>query len=294
LALAPLCRGWALRAALAAIPAEVLAQGPAARPPAERVALVVGNARYAFGALRNPVRDAQLVSGALRGLGYTVTMLENAPRASMLDALAAFILDSAQASSRVLFYAGHGAQYRGRNYLIPVDAQLRSEDDLPAMAVDVHDLTDRVARIESGVSILFLDACRSVPALRPPPDSVAARGYVTGPSGLAGAIAPHGVVVAFSTAPGRMAADEINGQHSPFAHQLVAALHDMPGAPVELLLKRIREGVMRETGNQQVPWDSSSLIGDFCFQAAADGSCTLPSVLQPVVTLRLPASGRVP
>jgi hypothetical protein len=134
-----------------------------------RVALVVGNSRYPGAPLANAVNDAELVASTARNLGFKVSLLLNASSASLLEAVKLWLDGTVQAEARMLYFAGHGAQYRGRNFLIPVDARLHSEDDLPAVAFSVNDLADRLSRFGSGVSVVVLDACRSIPSLTAPP-----------------------------------------------------------------------------------------------------------------------------
>jgi carboxyl-terminal processing protease len=259
-ALLPLARG-AARAAVGAAP--------------RQAALVIGNAAYRIGALKNPVNDARAVAGALRGLGFEVALRENTSLRDMIEAFRQFSLDARSAQARVIFYAGHGLQVKGRNYLLPVDTDIRAEDEVPAKSADLNELLDRLGALPQGINIVILDACRNNPfsgaeVLGPDGRRLKFRGAT--PAGLARVEAPLGSMVAFSTAPGGVALDNPGDSNSLYTKHLLEQMR-APGLPVELLFKQVRLAVARETGRVQVPWESSSLTGDFCFRAGPDGSC---------------------
>lgn len=252
----------------AALTAALAAPAPAAQPG---VALVIGNADYAVRPLRNPVNDSRAVAAALKGLGYDVVALENAGQAAMLDAMREFWLRSRPAGVRVLYYSGHGVQHGGRNYLVPVDAVLRSEDEVPRKTVSVADLVDKLAG--PAVNVVVLDACRTPPWT----GSTRTRGGRQVPaieSGLAPAVAPKGTLIAFATAPGAVALDGTEG-NGVYTRHLLAQLQ-VPGLAVEQLFKRVRIGVLKDTADRQTPWETSSLTGDFCFRTGQRGECPGP------------------
>jgi uncharacterized caspase-like protein len=256
-----------LPASLAIVLALAAPGGAAAQ---ERVALVIGNADYAVRPLRNPVNDARAVAAALKGLGYEVLLRENASQRAMLDAMREFWLRGRQAEVRVLYYSGHGVQHRGRNFLVPVEAVLKTEDEVPRKAVSVADLVDKLAASGPGVNIVILDACRTPPWL----GTTRTRGGAQVPaiaSGLAQAVAPRGTVIAFATAPGAVALDGTEG-NGVYTRHLLAQMK-VPGLAVEQLFKRVRAGVLKETGEKQTPWETSSLTGDFCFRSGDSGEC---------------------
>ena len=239
-----------------------------------RSALVLGNADYPGAPLANPVNDARLVARTLKGLGFRVRMLADTAHEDMLVAIKAWLSEAASSQVRMLYFAGHGAQYRGRNYLVPIDARLRSEDDLPGTAFNVQDLTDRLSRFEAGVNVVVLDACRSVPGWVAPP-SIRWRGDAGAPlpaPGLSAAIAPRGTLIAYATAPGAVAADNPGARNSVYTQHLVHHLAT-PGLPIEAVFKRTRAAVLAASGGTQVPWESSSLVSDFCFAPNAAGGC---------------------
>ena len=234
-----------------------------------RVALVIGNAQYAQLPLKNAVQDAQRVAQAAAQLGFAVSSLVDASHLQMIDAIRLFYRDAAAAQVRLVYFCGHGAQYRGRNFLIPVDAALQSEDDLPSQAVDAVDLADRLARFTSGVNLLVLDACRTSPLHH---GTGRTRGLRHGEDGLAERVAPRGTLIAYSTAPGRVASDGGQGDGGPYARNLAREL-TVAAMPIESVFKRVRLAVMQETGNQQVPWESSSLVGELCLREEPGVAC---------------------
>lgn len=250
---------------------EEAASRPAGGPGgARRLGLVIGNAAYGEVPLRSAVGDARLMADTLGHLGVSVETVLDAGRAGMLEAVNTFLDRAGPAELRVIYYAGHGAQYRGRTFLVPVDAHLRSEDDLPAQGVDTHDLLDRIARFDSGVNLVFVDACRAPPVARN--EAGRSRSVSTAKGGLAPLVAPKGTVVVYATAPDQLALDHGSDEHSPFTRHLAQELVHA-NQPIEQVLKRVRQGVMRDTGNRQVPWDSSSLVGDFCLGTAGSTDC---------------------
>ncbi len=253
------------------------ARGAAAAPPIERqVALVIGNASYRVGALKNPVNDAQAVAGALRGLGFDVALRENTSLREMIEAFRQFSLNARSARVRVVYYAGHGVQVKGRNYLLPVDTEIRAEDEVQAKSADLNELLERLGALPNGINIVILDACRNNPfsgaeVLGPDGRRLKFRGAT--PAGLAPVEAPLGSMVAFSTAPGGVALDNPSEKNSLYTKHLLDHMRS-PGLPVELLFKQVRLSVARETGRVQVPWESSSLTGDYCFRLGPQGTCS--------------------
>jgi uncharacterized caspase-like protein len=184
-------------------------------------------------------------------------------------------LSVTSASVRLLFYAGHGIQARGRNYLLPVDIEPKGEDEIAAKCADVGEFIDRLSAIKQGLNVVVLDACRVNPFVEgvivgPDGRRLKFRGLT--PTGLAPLDAPVGTLVAFSTAPNGVALDGPKGEHSIYAKHLLKNIQT-PGLPVEQLFKRVRIGVAEETQRVQVPWESSSLTTEFCFKPGAQGQC---------------------
>jgi len=234
---------------------------PLAPPPAgeRRLALVIGNSEYRSAPLRNPVNDARAMADALAGTGFNVTLIEDATSATMWRAIRTFGDRLRGAGSVGLFYyAGHGIQVRGRNFLIPVNADLQREDEIEFQAIDANAVLAKMDSAKNGLNLMILDACRNNPF---------ARSFRAQSQGLAQMDAPSGTLVAFATSPGAIASDGVDGKNSVYTKHLLANL-PRPGVPVELMFKQVRIGVSRETKDRQIPWESSSLRGNFAFVPA--------------------------
>ena len=242
----------------------------------QRLALVIGNTDYKTEPLRNPVNDSRAISFALRDLGFEVLERENVSQRDLITALQQFSIQARKSQTRLVYYAGHGMQIKGRNYLIPVDAEWATEEDVIRTSADVNDLLERLADLRSGTNIVVLDACRNNPFNNTPTLDANGRRIHTralkNNLGLAQVDAPHGTLIAYSTAPGAVAIDVGGGKNSVYAKHLMTHLNT-PGQTVEQLFKRVRIAVASETQNQQIPWETSSLMGDFCFRAGAASQC---------------------
>lgn len=267
------------RRVLAAI-AALAAAGASARPAraassasGRRTALLFGNAQYPDASLRNPVRDARLLATTLRDLGFEVVLAENASRDAMYLRVRQWLIGSADAEVRAFYYAGHGVQYRGGSYLVPVDAVFLAEDEIPEKAFNLSHVIEPLSRTGTGVNFVIMDACRAEPAAllsRVQRRTRSLEKLTT--AGLGRTVAPRGTVIAYSTSPGALAADGAGAANSVFTRNLALQLRS-PGVPIETVFKRVRMAVMRETQNAQVPWESSSLVGEFCLQPNAAGLC---------------------
>ncbi|MDK9725626.1 MAG: caspase family protein [Sterolibacteriaceae bacterium MAG5] len=224
-----------------------------------RVALVIGNGAYpGAAALRNPANDARDMAQKLKRLGFQVIARTDLKQKDMLRALTEFGDQIVPGSEVLFFYAGHGMQVRGKNYLIPVDAEIRIESAVSSEAVDVDQLLDKLS--PARLSMVILDACRNNPF---------ERRFRGGGQGLAQISAPTGTLIAYATSPGRVAADG-EGRNGLFTGELLAAM-DIPGIKIEDVFKRVRSNVVRKSHDAQTPWESSSLTGDFYFQPPAGG-----------------------
>ncbi len=259
-ATASLCRRLAAGIVLL-LCAAALAAGNAAKPTRgitlteDRIALVIGNAAYRSDPLDNPINDARLVADSLKRAGFSVVLQEDLDRRALVNALREFGNRLNENTIAVLYYAGHGLQLRDHNYLIPVDAEIRSEDEIAIAGLDLSFILGRMSYARSRINIVILDACRNNPF---------AGKTVAAPRGLAPMDAPVGTLLAYATAPGKLAADSGGGANSLYASYLAKHLLT-PGLPVEQVFKRVREGVVRDTRQEQVPWESSSLQGEFAF-----------------------------
>lgn len=222
-----------------------------------RIALVIGNSAYASAPLRNPVNDARAIARALAETGFSVTMVEDATEAAMRRAIRSFGDVLAQTGGVGLFYyAGHAMQLRGRNFLIPLKADIQREDEVEDQAVDANLVLRKMDSAKNSLNIVVLDACRNNPF---------ERSFRSSARGLAQVDAPGGTLVAFATAPGSVAADG-EGPNGLYTTHLLRAIRE-PGLPIEQLFKQVRIGVTRDTADRQVPWESSSLKGNFYFVA---------------------------
>ncbi len=227
----------------------------------QRVALVIGNANYKSAPLRNPVNDAKAVADKLQGLGFKVTLKLDQDQKGMADAIRTFGNQLKAGGAGLFYYAGHGMQVKGHNFLIPVDADIRNEDEVPYRSIDANEVLSKMETAQNRLNLMILDACRNNPF---------SRKFRSSSQGLAQMDAPSGTLVAFATAPGSVASDG-TGKNGLYTQHLLASL-GQPGVPVEQLFKRVRVGVMKDTRNAQVPWESSSLVGDFYFKHGAAAS----------------------
>lgn len=226
----------------------------------QRIALVIGNSAYRNAPqLENPRNDAELMAGTLELAGFSVTRLIDADYRSLKRALVEFgrSLRGPDIEAGLFYYAGHGVQVRGENYLIPVNAAITSEDEVDLEAINVNDFLRVMNSSDAAVNIVILDACRDNPFK----GSSRSMGR-----GLAPIDAPKGTYIAYATAPGEVALDGANG-NSPYTRALTRAIAE-PGLPIERVFKKARVAVLEETGQKQVPWEVSSITGEFFFRDA--------------------------
>jgi len=230
-------------------------------PQGKRVALVIGNAKYKFSPLNNPGNDATDMAASLRSVGFDVIEVKDANKRQMRAATRRFEDKLAASDVGLVYYSGHGVEVKGRNYLIPVDADIRREHEVEDQAFDAGNILRMMESLQGTekkrVNIMIVDACRN---------NDLARSWRSTNRGLARMDAPTGSFISFATAPGQVASDG-NGRNSPFTKHLLQALKQ-PNVPIELVFKEVRRNVMAETGGEQVPWENSSLVGDFYFTVA--------------------------
>lgn len=234
----------------------------------KRTALVIGNAQYGHaGALANPANDANDIAAALKEMGFNVVLGLDLDKPAFDAKVRAFASSLSDADTAVLFYAGHGLQVAGRNYLVPVDADLKSERDLDFQTVSLDFILKQMELDRDGkTNIVFLDACRDNPLARNLARSMGTRSASLG-KGLAEVQTGVGTFVAYSTQPGNVALDG-TGRNSPFAAALTKGIR-VPGRNLTAMMIGVRKQVLAETEGKQVPWDHSALVGDFYFNAAA-------------------------
>lgn len=226
----------------------------------ERIALVVGNGAYgAVPALDNPTADSRLMAASLAAAGFRVTHLTDADQVTMNRAIAQFGRDlraAGEDTTGLFYYAGHGVQSFGNNYLLPTDVALTDAADLPLVGIEARAVLRQMASARNRTNIVILDACRDNPF-----EEIAS----LDDNGLAEMKAPTGTFLSYSTAPGAVALDG-QDDNSPFTAALAKYITE-PGVPIEQLFKSVRIDVLRATNGRQVPWDTSSLTSEFQFVA---------------------------
>jgi len=221
----------------------------------KRVALVIGNGDYPDSPLQNPPNDARAMAATLKQLGFDVTLLADANQRQMEEAIDKFGRKISGKTVALFFFAGHGVQVDGENYLIPVNADIRRQSDVRYKAVNVGQALGAMS--ESGpdsLNIVILDACRNNPL---------PRSFRSASRGLARLEGPKGTIIGFATSPGSVAADG-EGENGVYTKYLLRYLPER-GLTVEQVFKRVLRGVSDETGGAQVPWVESSFTGDFSF-----------------------------
>ncbi len=220
-----------------------------------RIALVIGNSRYGSAPLANPANDANAIAGALKQTGFAVNLQLDAKRGAMEEAIRSFAANLGKQPAVGLFYfAGHGLQLDWRNFLVPVDAALKSADDVPKQAVDITALLEGLTKAKNPMNIIILDACR---------DNPFESGVKTTGKGLSQMDAPIGTLLAYATAPGNTASDG-SGANGLYTENLLREMR-APQAKIEDVFKRVRLNVRRASAGQQIPWESTSLEDDFYF-----------------------------
>ena len=227
----------------------------------DRVALVVGNSKYvSVNGVPNAVNDGHTMARALREIGFAVVDGYDLNRDGMERQIREFLRKSETARVALLFYAGHGLQVDGRNYLLPVNTKLEVASDLGFETIGLDNILESLNGT-SRTNIIILDACRNNPFAQSLASRFGAARSVTVLSGLAGySNLGTGTLIAFSTAPGAVALDG-TGSNSPFTKALARHVRT-PGLEVRQMLTRVRADVAAETRGRQIPWDNSSLLGE--------------------------------
>ena len=273
--------GFSMTAALA----QAAPEGTSAsllRGPEQRVALVIGNAHYKNAPeLANPDNDATAMAQFLNKAGFEVTSAIDLTQNDMIRVVQDFsskVAARGPNSVAMVYYAGHGVQLAGENYLVPVDANVSTPNDLTGNSLRLVDLMATLESIPSRMRIVLLDACRNNPF---PGVNDAGRG-------LAIVDAPNGSIVGYSTAPGTEALDG-SGDHSPYTQAFLKLVSE-PYLPIEQLFKRVRLEVNSSTSGKQIPWESSSLTSDFYFFGDTAVAATRVPNRGPVVS----AAGNLP
>jgi hypothetical protein len=245
-------------------------------------ALVIGNASYTQRPLANPRNDAQLMANTLKKLGFTVTQSHDLDRKGLFASVNAFTESLPEGAVAMVYYAGHGMQINGANYLLPTDLTLTSEQGSAQRAFPLKTLMDKLGSARSAVNIVVLDACRDNP-FQPP-----ARYRSYSQLGLARVASPQGMVIAYSTAPGQQAADGTSRGNSLYTETLAAEMQK-PGQSIERILKNVAERIRKRTFDDQQPWFETSLVDDYYF-APPDGV----KIVTRAKRTQLASAGRLP
>jgi len=254
-----------------------------------RVAFVVGNGAYRHTTpLPNPAIDAKGIAALLRNVGFDVVEGLDLDRAAMTARLSEFAVKTQGADVALLFYAGHGIAVNGKNYLLPVDADLNSEFDIKfGAAIDVDATLDQTMA-DAKVKLVFLDACRDNPFADKIRSASRTRS-VTVLSGLAEMKSSEGTLIAFATGPGQKALDGRQGENSPFTRALLKNLAE-PGVEIRHALTKVRAQVSEETHKQQLPWENTNLTGFFYINQEAAAPAATASLGAPAASA--PSAGR--
>ncbi len=227
----------------------------------QRVALVIGNAAYPSAPLRNPVNDAKDMADKLRGLGFVVIERSNLSIKQIGSTLREFRAKLVPGGVALVYYAGHGLQIKGENYLPAVDAEIAGEEDVSNQSLAIRQIMDVLTDAKTRLNLVFLDACRNNPY---------ARTFRNANEGLSKVAAPSGTLISFATRPGSVAADGV-GRNGLYTGALLQQMGN-PNQSIEQVLKRVVTSVKAGSKNQQEPWMEGSIEGEFCFGDCARGN----------------------
>mgnify|MGYP001097166834 CR=1 FL=1 len=220
-----------------------------------RVALVIGNGDYLHGPLANPVNDARSMARALRSVGFEVMLKENVSNKDELKkVIRDFGWELRKGGVGLFYYAGHGMQVDGFNFLVPVNAVINNEEEVEYECVDAGFMLAQMEAAQNRLNIVILDACRNNPF---------ARSFRSTKQGLVSMNAPTGTLIAYATAPGKVASDG-SGFNGLYTEALLNQIRQ-PDLKIEETFKNVRAEVLQKSDGSQTPWESSSLVGDFYF-----------------------------
>ncbi len=234
----------------------------------QRIALVIGNSAYSSFPLKNPVNDATDMAATLTKLGFSVTLKKDTNKRDMLDAIEEFGNNLKKGGVGLFYYAGHGVQFSGVNYLLPIGARINKEKDVEFEAVNAGRILAEMEIANNGLNIVILDACRDNPFGKSFRSSSRGLAIVTN--------APTGTFISYSTGAGQVARDG-DGRNSPYTSALIKYMQE-PGVPINDVFMNVRQKLSKDSG--QVPWELSSLVGKFYFQPSAvtQATATTPNV----------------
>jgi len=238
-----------------------------------RFALVIGNSAYQHASsLKNPSNDSKDIAAALRKLNFKTIFLQNATKQQIEQAVSKYIsrLD-AEGGVGLFYFAGHGVQFQGNNYLLPVDVTIGTEREIQERSFSLAGLLNKTREMSDVTNIVVLDACRNNPfsqydlnkgrSANPGGNKIKMPELDTGLSKLD---APPNTLIAFATAPGHIARDG-KGRNSPYTAKLIRSMM-RSGLSINEVFRQVRQDVLQLTGGEQVPWETSSLIDDFYFK----------------------------
>ncbi len=237
----------------------VLAQQTITPTGYPRYALVIGNSHYQQSPLKNPVNDAKDMAHALKQVGFEVLLKLDANQQDMEEAIDRFARQLTSGSVALFYFAGHGVQVNGENYLIPVGADIARQSDVRYKAVNTGQVLNAMGDSNNNLNIIILDACRNNPL---------PRSYRSAARGLARMEGPKGTIFGFATSPGSVAADG-ERNNGLYTEQLLKHIQT-PGLSIEQVFKRVLHGVDQATQGQQIPWTESSFTGEFSFINTSD------------------------
>ncbi len=243
---------------------------------AKRIALVIGNSAYTNSPLKNPVNDAKDMANKLRGLGFEVIERSNLQTRQIGATLREFRSKLVPGAVGLVFYAGHGLQIKGINYLPAVDADINSEEDVPNQSLAVNQIMDVLDEAKTRLNLVFLDACRNNP--------YASRSFRSVERGLARVSAPSGTLISYATRPGSVAADG-DGRNGLYTGKLLAQMDS--NLQIEQTLKRVVTEVKSASQGKQEPWMEGSIEGDFCFSGCSASGGTQVASLVPVAVAHI-------
>lgn len=246
-----------------------------------RLALIIGNGDYKSSPLKNPLNDARDMAAMLQQLGFQVIHEENATRKQMDIAIRNFGQKLSSGGTGLFYFAGHGMQVKGRNFLIPVDANIESESDVEHESIDAGKVLGKMEDARNPVNIVILDACR---------DNPFSRSFRSAEKGLARMDAPVGSIIAYATAPGSVAADG-KGRNGVYTKYLLDAMV-AGNQTIEQVFKMVRNSVITETKSKQIPWESTSLRGDFYFNPGGT-KISAQTKQEPITTASLTPAKKV-
>ena len=244
-----------------------------------RYALVIGNSSYQYAAsLNNPKNDSSDIAEALKDIYFETTLLQEATKQQIEVAVNKFLTSLEEGGTGLFYYAGHGVQFQGDNYLVPVETNVGTEMEIKRQSYNIANLLDGMRKIKTATNIIILDACRDNPfkniakAGTRSATKIGNRGFVKIiipelDTGLSKLDAPPNTLIAFATAPGRVALDG-EGRNSPYTAKLIESMQ-RTGLTIGQVFRQVRAEVVNHSDGEQVPWESSSLIQDFYFKPRA-------------------------